>query len=248
MACCWAGVFNWTEAKRHIEGLKTAARTYEVPLTGPLEYLVLYLDGVYHQGIGDFDTALRIFRDAKFKLSPAKTTTLTSTDQIERDLAILATLNTLWILQDKGRQDLDRNAELMEALEPFCVNHPNLDIRTAFHLSGAMVEKNPPLRTIDIKASLRLALDCAQKTQNTQFLAITLCVMCNRFFTGVLGVQSEKSAKAASVQAGRTGNVLWMSVADKLLAQFYESQGRSNEAQDSMASAQRYSEQALSGV
>lgn len=248
MACCWAGVANWAEARRHIDGLKTAVREFEVSLTGPLGYLALYLDGVYHQGIGDFDTALQIFRDAKFRLSTAKTTTLTSADQIERDLAIFAAINTLWILQDKGRQDYDANVALMEKLEPLCVDHPNLDIRTAYHLSGAMVEKNPPLRMMDIKNSLRVALSCAQRTANTQFLAMTLCVMCNRFFTGVVGDQSEKSAKAASVQAGRTGNALWMSVADGMLARYYEVQGRNDDAQDAMASAYRYSEQALPGV
>jgi hypothetical protein len=248
MACCWAGLANWTETKRYIDDLRSTVRKFEVPLTGPLGHLTLYLDGIYHQGIGDFDAALQIFGDAKLNLTTAKGTASTTAGQVERDTALLAALNTLWILQDKERRNYDNNSIMMEKLKPLCVNHPNLDIRTAFHLSGATIEKNPPLQLIDIKSSLRAALDCAQSTANTQFLAITLCVMCSRFFNGVLGAQAEKSAKAASVQATRSGNALWQSVADGMLAKCYEVQGKKEDAQTTWAAAYKFSDEALPGV
>jgi hypothetical protein len=177
MACYWAGLANWTETKRYIDELRTAVRKFEVPMIGALGQLALYLDGIYHQGIGDFNTALQIFGDPKLNLNTAKGSVSTTEDQVQRDTALLAALNSLWILQDEERRNYDTNVAMMEKLEPLCVNHPNLDIRTAFHLSGATIEKNPPLQLIDIKSSLRSALDCAQSTANTQFLAMTLGVM-----------------------------------------------------------------------
>lgn len=248
MAFCWAGVANWTKAKQYLDELRSTVQSFEISLAGPLGHLMMYLDGVYHQGIGDFDTALHIFGHAKFNLSTAKSTTLTSADQVERDIALLAALNTLWILQDKPRLDPDRNMVLMERLEPYCANHPNQEIRAAFNLVVATVETNPPSQLFKVKSYLRAALDCAQATANTQFLAITLSVMCSRFFNNVVGAQAEKSARAASVQASKSGNVLWMSVADGMLARCYEVQGKKQEAQSTMEQAGMYSEQALPNV
>ncbi len=248
MAFYWAGVANWPKTKQYIDDLRTTVRTFEISLAGPLGHLMIYLDGVYHQGIGDFDTALQIFGDAKFNLTTAKSTTLTSADQVERDIALLAALNTLWIVQDRPRLDPDRNMILMERLEPFCANHPNQDIRTAFNLIVATVETNPPSEVFKVKRYLRSALDCAQATANTQFLAITLSVMCSRFFNNVVGAQAEKSARAASVQATKSGNVLWMSVADGMLARCYEVQGKKEEAQNTLEQAQMYSDEALPNV
>jgi hypothetical protein len=248
MACYWAGLANWTETKRYIDELRTAVRKFEVPMIGALGQLALYLDGIYHQGIGDFNTALQIFGDPKLNLNTAKGSVSTTADQVQRDTALLAALNSLWILQDEERRNYDTNVAMMEKLEPLCVNHPNLDIRTAFHLSGATIEKNPPLQLIDIKSSLRSALDCAQSTANTQFLAMTLGVMCSRFFNGVLGAQAEKSAMAASVQATRSGNALWQSVADGMLAKCYDVQGKKDEAQRTWAAAYKFAEAALPSV
>jgi hypothetical protein len=248
MAFYWAGVADWAKTKRYIDDLRTTAETFEISLAGPLWHLMMYLDGVYHQGIGDFDTALQIFGDAKFNITIAKHNTLTSADQVERDIALLAALNTLWIVQDKPRLNPDQNMVLMERLEPFCANHPNQDIRTAFNLIMATVETNPPSQLFKVKSYLRLALDCAQATANTQFLAITLSVMCSRFFNNVVGAQAEKSARAASVQATKCGNVLWMSVADGMLARCYEVQGKKEEAKSTLEQARMYSDLALPDI
>lgn len=248
MAFSSAGLSKWTEAKRYIDDLKMAVRKFEISLTGPLGQLALYLEGVYYQGVGDFDKALQIFGDAKLDLTTAKSAALTSADQLERDLAILAALNTLWIVQDRGLQDLDRNLVLKEKLEPLCVNHQNVDIRMAFQLVGATVQTNPPLELIEIKSRLKSALACGNTTSNILHMCICLSIMCSRFFNGVVGPQAEKSARAASVQATKSGNALWMSVTDGMLARCYEVQGKTQDAQASMASAQRYAEQALPGV
>ncbi|KAN0102977.1 Cohesin loading factor [Hyaloscypha variabilis] len=248
MASCCAGISDWTETKRHLDALKTNLRQFEISLTGPLGHLALYFDGVYHQGIGDLDTALKIFGDTKFNLSTTKSTTLTPANQLERDLSILAALSTLWMLQAKEPKNLDQNAAMKEALEPICANHANMDIRTAFHLIAATVQTDPPIQLIDIKGRLKVALAYANTTTNVQLLCICLSIMCNRFFRGVVGPQAEKSAKAASVQATRTGNALWMSVTDGMLARCYEVQGKLQDAQATLATAQTHAERALPGL
>ncbi|KUJ19983.1 uncharacterized protein LY89DRAFT_467811 [Mollisia scopiformis] len=248
MAFCSAGLTDWAKVKDSIDKIHKTALDFEIDLAGPLECLTFYLTGAYHQGIGDFDAALRIFSNERFSISTSKSTTSSYAEQVERDIALLAALNTLWILQDKPRQDPTYNLVLMDRLEPMCVHHPNKDIETAFNLIAATVTTNPPTELYKVKAYLRAALTRAQTTGNTQFLCITLNVMCSRFFSGVVGDQAEKSAKAASVQAMKSGNVLWMSVADGMLAQCYEVQGKKVEAQMTSEQALMSAKKAFPGV
>lgn len=248
IAFCSAGLADWAKVKDCIDKLHITAGTFEITLKGPLECLTLYLTGAYHQGIGAFDTALQIFGNQRFHLPSSKSTFTSFDEQVERDIALLAALNTLWILQDKPRQDSNSNVVLMERLRQLCEHHPNKDIETAFYLIAATINTNPPTELFKIKAYLRSALSGAQMTGNTQFLCITLNVMCSRFFSGVIGDQAEKSAKAASVQAQKSGNVLWMSVADGMLAQCYDVQGKKVEAQMAMEQARISAEKALPGL
>lgn len=245
IAFCSAGLADWAKVKDCMDKIRMTAGTFEITLKGPLECLTLYLTGAYHQGIGDFDTALQIFGNQRFHLPSTKSTFTSFDEQVERDIALLAALNTLWILQEKPRQDPNYNAVLMERLRPLCEHHPNKDIETAFYLIAATINTIPPTELFRIKGYLRSALGGAQTTGNTQFLCITLNVMCSRFFSGVVGDQAEKSAKAASVQAQKSGNVLWMSVADGMLSQCYDVQGKKVEAQMALEQARISAEKAL---
>ena len=245
MAFCEAAIADWPGVHKRIDKLRSTAKHFEVSLAGPLGYLTLYLTGVYHQGIGDLDAALQIFQDEKFNLPPLASSNSTSADQIGRDIALLAALNTLWILQEAPRQDMTRNATLVARLEPLCTNHANKDIETAFNLVQATVNTDPATPLYTIKSALKAALSGAQSTANTQFLCITLNVMCARFFANVVGAQAEKSALAASMQAKKGGNVLWRSVADGMLAQCYEVQGKHLEARATLEQAQQFAQIAL---
>ncbi|KAL2068094.1 hypothetical protein VTL71DRAFT_16192 [Oculimacula yallundae] len=244
MAFCSAGLGDWSETKRHIDDLMSTSRSFDIAPTGPLEILALYLTGVYYQGIGDLDRALDIFQDAKFALPAVKGSITTSADQLHRDISLLAALNTLWILQESSRQDFNKNTALIEKLKPYCEHHPSIDIQTAFNLVWATVPTNPPAQVYQIKNYLRAALGGASATANTQFLCITLNVMCSRFFSNVVGDQAEKSAMAASTQATNSGNVLWRSVADGMLAQCYEVQGKKELAQQTLRQAQYFAQKA----
>ncbi|KAK2628468.1 hypothetical protein QTJ16_001571 [Diplocarpon rosae] len=247
IAFCSAGAGDWLETKRYIDQLKTTAQRFDIPLTGTLDHMAVYLTGLYYQGIGELDSALKVFQGDRFCLSTAKSNSATLTDQIQRDLSILAALNILWILQDIPRQDLSRNVSLIERLRPFCEGHPNKDIQTAFNLILATVPTNPPTPVFVIKDYLRKALDGAKDTANTQFLCITLNVMCSKFFANVVGDQAEKSAMAASTQASNSGNVLWKSVADGMLARCYQVQGKTELAQRTLEEAQINAQKASQG-
>lgn len=247
MAFCAAAVTDWATTKSHIDRVQTTAQDLDVPLVGPLGSVLVYLTGVYHQGTGDLDKALKIFQDKKFDLpsNSSKASTMNSADQVERDIALLAALSSLWIQQDGQRKNPTHNTSLISRLEPLCKNHPNKDIDTAFNLVMATVETNPAAPLFQIKNCLRAALSGAQTTANTQFLCITLSVMCNRFFSNVVGAQAEKSAQAASVQAQKSGNILWRSVADGMLAQCYEVNGKTADASYTMDQAFKLAKMAL---
>ncbi|TAQ85061.1 hypothetical protein B7494_g6616 [Chlorociboria aeruginascens] len=245
LAFCSAAITDWDAVRKRIAELKDTAIKQEVSLSGPLGLLAKYLTGVYHQGIGDLDAALQIYQDERFLLSPVKGSNPSSADQVERDISILAAMNTLWIQQGGDRQDADNNSSWIAQLKPFCDKNPNRDIRSAFNIIAATVTTNPPAQLFKIKNYLRAALDGAQATANTQFLCITLSVMCDRFFFNVIGSQAEKSAMAASVQAKKSRNNLWMSVAGGMLARCYEFQGKKEEARVALEEARRLAQRAL---
>jgi len=243
---------DWPIVHRHIEDLKSTANTFEIPISGPLECLTMYLTGVHCQGTGDLDAALRVFQDPRFNLPTAsgtpKASNSSSADQVERDFAILAALNTLWILQDSPRQHAGNNAAMLAKLEPICSKHPNTNIQTAFNLAIATVKTSPPAPLFTVKKYLGAALAGAQTAANTQFLCIVLNVMCSKFFSNVVGEQAEKSAQAASVQAQKSGNMLWRSIADGMLSRCMEVQGRTADAQTSLEHAQQFSQQAFAHI
>lgn len=247
MGFCAALMSDWAVVKQSVDHMRSTARYFDIPLSGPLECLTIYLTGVYHQGIGDLDIALHHFQNPMFDLSSAKSSNPTSTSQVERDFSLLAALNILWILQDPKRQNPETNTSLIAKLEPFCAKHHNTDIQTAYNLVKATVNTIPPPQLFTIKKYLGAALSGAQTTFNAQFLCITLNVMCSRFFSNVVGDQAEKSAKAASMHAQKSGSALWRSVADGMLARCYEVQGKKSEAQASMEQARKLSQMALSG-
>ncbi len=231
--------------KSNIDLVGEVAQKYETSLSGLLGFFRLYLEGVYHQGTGDFDSALRIFQDDVFNVPATKGSNTTSSDELSRDIALLALLNTVNILQDSERLDLNNNASLLERLESLCLHHPNKDIVTAFHLIKATVKANPPIPMFQIKQSLKVALSWATATSNSLFLCITLSVMCSRFFSGVVGDQALKSALSASKQSSNSGNPLWTSVADGMLAQCYDVHGRKAEAQATLNQALQSAQKAF---
>lgn len=240
---CAAAKADWVGLKKSLDDIRIGPKQLDVSLIGSVGLFVTYLTGVYLQGIGDLKGALEIFEGPEFALSPAEISPK-SLDKVKHDLSILAALNVVWISQEKSIQNTDNNRALLAKLETFCANHPSQDIRTAYNIVMATVNTNPPAQLFKLKTYLSAALSGAKATANTQLLCITLSVMCHRFFTNVVGEQAEKSALAATIHAQKSGSALWMSVADGMLAQCYDVQGKKAEAHRTYKDAIRHAQEA----
>jgi len=245
LAFCAAEVSDWKLMKTHVDRLETAIKSLNVPMSGPLGFFVLYLEGVYHQGVGELDTALDIFKDPKFDLSQFQSASLNAVNQFIRDVCLLAALNKVWILQHPDWQDASVNTRLIANLEGFFQNHPTGDMQTAFNLVVASINVDPPAQMVKIKSHLGTALVRAKATGNAQFVCLTLNIMCSKFFSGVVGNQAEKSAMAGRMQAQRSKNVLWMSVAEGMLARCYDVSGKKERAASTWEQARMLAKRAF---
>jgi hypothetical protein len=236
---CFAAISDWKSVKDHLEKLGFSVHDLERSARSLLEHFHTYLTAIYLQGIGDLDSALKVFRDPKLYLPEESTSITDPEEQIRQELALLSSMNVLSILQDDHHRNIAQNNVMMARLEPLCTKHPNQDIETAFKLLKAIVLTDPPAGITKIKNNLSSALETAKATTNRQFICITLSTLYSKFFVGHAGDQSEKAARAAVRQAKMARNTLWMSVANGMLAPNLELQGKNEEAQATKAEANR---------
>jgi len=238
---------NWPKVKLHLSLLNESVEKYKTYLDETPVLLSLYLEGMYHQATGNIGSALEIYEDERLTLPSITTSAVTPQGRIRQDIAILSSMNMLWALQLKEHQDTSQNNVMIAKLERLCLKHPDKDIQTAFQLIKSTVQTIPPMPMIQIKNHLKIALELAKTSYNQIFMSIILIVMCNRFFSGVVGDQSLKSAQAAVHQAGRSGNPLWKSVAVGLLANSLKVHGRNAEADATMGQALKIAESIFPG-
>ncbi|KAG5987277.1 hypothetical protein E4U43_005151, partial [Claviceps pusilla] len=214
---------QWNKVKQFMSKLEALVR----PSTqSTVELLSTYLTGVYRQGTGNLQGALEIFSSPRFHLPQ----TSNGVKAGQKEIALLAGLNRLWIMQHPSCRNDYQTHELIGQLQPFCTNHWNIDLRTAWHNVAAALDTEPPQQLNQQKQHIQAAMSGSKVTNNILGAAVTLCIMRSRFFENVIGEQALKSARAASKQAQRSGNMLWQSVADGMLAQSYEVQGQREEA------------------
>ncbi|KAI1452926.1 cohesin loading factor-domain-containing protein [Annulohypoxylon moriforme] len=235
---------RWAEVKQCVTQLEAMVKP---PLEGIVALYSRYLAGVYHQGTGDLKTASTIYGDRIFSLDDGNDRN-GSRKTAEMEVSLLATFNRIWIMQHPNYRDDRSTLDLLEQLRPLCADHPNLEIRTAYNLVLAAVQTNPPIPMTAVKMHISTALSNAQSLGNVQTLSIALNVMRAKLFQDIVGDQALKSAKAASNQAKRSGNTLWMSVADGMLAQSFDVQGQSLDARKAWEDATQYAQQAFEGM
>lgn len=216
--CQWDRV---KQALARLDALMAAGATQPT-----VRLLGAYLGGVLRQGTGDLGGALDVFLDARFAVPRAPAGVKAG----QQEIALLAGLNRLWIMQHPSCRNDDETHELVELLQPHCSDHWNIDLRTAWHNVAAALETDPPQQLNQQKQHIHAAMAGSKVTNNILGAAVTLCIMRSRFFENVIGEQALKSARAASKQAQRSGNILWQSVADGMLAQSYEVQGQRDES------------------
>ncbi|CAK7267116.1 hypothetical protein SEPCBS119000_002378 [Sporothrix epigloea] len=232
-------------------------RQLEVPTAeardGPLDVLTLYLRGVLKQGQGELNDALELFEDPRLALptvsdssssamrsagpaaaaaaAAAASAAAANEGNMRQEVMLLAAMNRLMIMQLNRLRDEPKINMLVEQLNQACVSHPNPEIKTAYSLVMAAITTEPPLSMHDIKTHIQQGLTGSNLSGNAQCLNIALNTMRYRLFENVVGEQALKSAKAGSTQAKKSGNILWMSVADGMLADTYDVMGQTAQAQ-----------------
>lgn len=206
------------------------------PEEGRLGLLVLYVTGVYHQGTGELDRAYQIFSDPRFDIADADNAANGPTSTTHPEVSLLAALNRIWIMQEPSRRNVEQTTALIEKVRPYCAEHADVDVRTAYNLAVAAVETDPPQSIQTVKRYISTGLRFAQGANNTQLLGVALNLMRSCLFDSVVGDQAVKSAKAGRAQAQKAGNLLWMSVGEGMLAETEEMQGQHDEAERLRAS------------
>ncbi len=222
------------------------AKIESCQLTGLLKLLALYLSGVFKQGTAQLAEAYEVWKDPRFALDTSGNYTR-SDGSIESDLALLAALNRIWLMQNPAFADEGKIQEMIDFFTPICVVHPDKEIKTICNLALAAIHL-PALSIHKAKRHIQLALSASQETSNSHHLSIALNVLRCRLFDNVVGVQALKSAKAGSTQAKRGGNILWMSVADGMLAQSFDMQGSLDEGAAARASGTQYANAAMGKI
>ncbi|KAG9232471.1 cohesin loading factor [Amylocarpus encephaloides] len=241
MAFWAAGVYKWGEVKSNLDQFISTAGDFGITLTGPLLIISTYLRGVYYQGVGHLDTALKVFQNPIFTL-PQPSTNMSVPSLREQDFSILAALSTLSIMHENHRQNADINAEIMAKLVPLCKQHPSREILAIFNIVRAAIHSDPPTPLVQKSEYIGAAIAAAQQVGNSFLISIVLSSMNARFFANVIGEQAEKSARAATIQAQRSGSELWTSVAEGHLARCLTGQGKKVDAENSWASAVKHAE------
>ncbi|KAI1733715.1 cohesin loading factor-domain-containing protein [Xylaria scruposa] len=232
---------KWDEVKYCVTQLETMVK----PTSGSTVVLYsMYLAGVYHQGTGNLEVAINIYSHPSFSLNVDETRG-GHQKPAEFEVALLAAFNLIWIMQHPNYRNDQRTQELLEQIRPLCIEHSNMEIRTAYNLVMAAIQTNPPVPMTAVKTYISTALSNAKNLADVHTLSIALNLMRAKLFQSIVGDQALKSAKAASTQARRSGNTLWMSVADGMLSQSYEVQGAMLEAQKVWHDATHFANQVL---
>ncbi|MCJ1393033.1 hypothetical protein MMC18_005905 [Xylographa bjoerkii] len=226
---------SWSAAKEELSLLKANAADLPEPQLAPISIFIHYLDALIHQATGDLDSALAIFQSSIFALPTSSSNATTSLPlQPHRDLALLAALNTLLIIRSPTHAKHSLFPTLLSQLEPLALANPSKNIHAAYYLlratSPTSTTSDPAPGIVKTKQYLQSALKAAKHTANNQLMCITLNFMSSKFFKGVVGEQAEKSARASLQLAKKGRESLWIGVANGVLAETLEKQGKGEEA------------------
>ncbi|PGH09926.1 hypothetical protein AJ79_05542 [Helicocarpus griseus UAMH5409] len=218
---------DWALARQTLKELRSTASELGNNLDAATKCLMEYASGIISQGTGDLSAALATFELPIFSLN--QSVNKSARNDPRRDTAILAALNSALILRDPSRPShYPAASEILSSIESFCRNSPNKYIQAAYFLISSTTHTES---TIQTKHDLHHSLQAATAISNSQVTCIALTFMSWKYFRGVVGEQSEKSAKAARAMARKADDKLWISVTEELLAATLDSQGKSGEAQ-----------------
>jgi tetratricopeptide (TPR) repeat protein len=251
---------DWESARAALDEADRIGHGLGTTYPSDLNCIARYLDGTIYQGTGDLATALSIFQSATFAIPP--NTTRTSRNDIRRDTSLLAVLNTILIIHPPSHPSHHLLQPLLAKITPFLQNNTSSShlLQSAHSLIVSILTglssnegsaapfsdtSTPILRT---KQHLGAALATARQIGNAQIISLSLALMTDKFFRGVVGDQAEKSARASSAMARKSGNMLWTSVCDGMLAESLAIQGKREEAERAREDALRVAERLPAGM
>ena len=238
---------DWKSAKEALDGLQLVLGDLGRDAERTLTLLFIHLSAMYLQGTGKLSEAAKLYKDERLALPHTNSPLSNPEDQVQRDIAIVAAMNSLLIQTSNENCDIAANTALVDRLSQFCTTHTNVDIQTAYFIVRTVIKTDPPTSQIATKTYMRSALGGAKKRGNFHLVCITLNVMCVRFFSNIIGEQAFKSAMAAKEQSAKSGNKLWMSAATGSLAGTFEIEGKDEEARRTRTEAVRLANVALQG-
>ena len=228
---------EWEKARTILDEIKNISVMLQGKIPLDFRSLYRYLEGTICQGTGNLTKALAIFRGSDLALPP--NSNKTSHNNLRRDIALLAAVNTILILRSPSHSSHHLLPTILSTIDPYLSVSPNKNLLASRSL---LISNLPPSThdllsseslssTLLIKKHLSTALNIAKTIGNAQITAMTLSVMSAKFFKGVVGEQAEKSARAGQNMAFKSGMKLWMSVSNGMLAETLERQGKRDEAE-----------------
>ena len=257
LKCCFllektfllCGKGDWTSASSTVEEIFATAKGMGSVLPAEIMCTAKYLEGAIHQGMGDLNTALRTFQSATFALSPPVLDTPTKRqpgrsshnqkyqqDSTVRRICLLAAMNSILIVRQPSHPQHHLLQPLLATVETFITSTTNKAIHASYSLVLSTVDDSSTT-ILKTKQHLGTALSIARLNGNAQVTALALILMSDKFFKGVVGDQAMKCAKAASHQARRSGDPLWLSVAQGMEADCLEIIGKTEDASKIRAAA-----------
>lgn len=249
LECCFlldrafllCGKGDWTPVRSIIDEVFALSKGLADALPTDIICTAKYLEGAMYQATGDLNTALRIFQSTTFALrqdnlepSSARKAGRPSSSKGQQDtsvrrLSLLAAMNTILIIRSPSHPQHDLLQPLLASIEPLITSSPHKSIQASYSLIlSTLAESSTTI--LKTKQHLGNALSTAQASGNAQVTALTLILMSDKFFKGVVGDQAMKCAKAASHQARRSGDPLWLSVAQGMEAECLDIMGKTEEA------------------
>ena len=225
---------EWETARRSIaEAKDNFAACYDRMDTN-LKRILLYLDGMCKQALGEFEDALALYQSPLLSFEPN-----TKFHTAEKDIRVLATLNAIVAMRGVDADNDAKTENLQEAVEEYCRNHRNKAFAGAYFMVKATERegKNTIIRTkhfmqqvsekcfcghfTDVKLTsfLPQAVWSSKAAGNDQLTYVVMNAMTDGFFRGIVGDQAENAVKASRTLAKKSGDRLWLCVADGMFAQ-----------------------------
>ena len=240
LALLYCSTGRWDSAKAISE---EAAGIADRPTGGaPLSVgcMLGYLKGVILQGTGHLDEALETYRLPLFdlsrfqKASSSQQSTPPHQPRIQelessttRDIALLANMNALLIINDPSHPQHTLLGPIIEQLKPLITTSNNRNITASYTLIHSLVTNSGILKN---KNQLISALNAAKAVSNTQISALVLMTMQQQFFRGLTDVHANKCVNAVRQQMRNWGNPMWMAVTSGMEAEALEFQARWEQA------------------